>query len=166
MTDDEVRAWAASQGYTFDWQDDWDLGGTHAQYYGLGSAYAPADVPDDYPVRPLEQDDEEATDLATCGECGRSWDDAIPTGLTPVPSGRCPFEAFHGGDPDTCEQCTMRDAEGGIVGSVGCIDDADDAYRAEIEADLAREVYPAWLKGERKARSTRRARRRSLKRAL
>lgn len=36
-----------------------------------------------------------ATDLATCGECGRSWDDGISTGWTPAQSGRCPFEYFH-----------------------------------------------------------------------
>jgi len=36
-----------------------------------------------------------AKDLATCGTCGRSWDDGISTGSTPVPSGRCPFEYYH-----------------------------------------------------------------------
>lgn len=33
---------------------------------------------------------------ATCGNCGRTWDDGIPTGLTPTPAGRCPFEYMHG----------------------------------------------------------------------
>ncbi len=33
--------------------------------------------------------------IATCGHCGRSWDDSIPTHLTPVPAGRCPFEYSH-----------------------------------------------------------------------
>lgn len=51
-------------------------------------------VPDDYPVRPLA-DDESAEDRVTCGTCGRSWDDAVVTGMTPAPSARCPFEAFH-----------------------------------------------------------------------
>jgi hypothetical protein len=32
---------------------------------------------------------------ATCGVCGRSWNDALITGVTPVPSGRCPYEAYH-----------------------------------------------------------------------
>lgn len=31
-------------------------------------------------------------DVATCGECGRSWDDGQSTAVTPAPSGRCPFE--------------------------------------------------------------------------
>lgn len=31
----------------------------------------------------------------TCGTCGLSWDDAVATDWTPVPSGRCPFEYFH-----------------------------------------------------------------------
>lgn len=33
--------------------------------------------------------------MATCGECGRSWDDNVVTGRTPAPSARCPFEASH-----------------------------------------------------------------------
>lgn len=32
---------------------------------------------------------------ARCGSCGRAWDDDKPTGLTPAPSGRCPFEYWH-----------------------------------------------------------------------
>ena len=31
-------------------------------------------------------------DVATCGACGRSWDDGQSTGVTPTPAGRCPFE--------------------------------------------------------------------------
>lgn len=34
-------------------------------------------------------------DLATCGTCGRSWDDSVVTAWTPAPSGRCPFEYEH-----------------------------------------------------------------------
>lgn len=33
--------------------------------------------------------------VTTCGECGRSWDDAVVTGWTPAPSARCPFEYEH-----------------------------------------------------------------------
>ena len=33
-------------------------------------------------------------EIATCGDCGRSWDDSIVTGMTPTPSGRCPFEGM------------------------------------------------------------------------
>jgi hypothetical protein len=36
-----------------------------------------------------------AVDLATCGTCGRTWDDSRITGVTPAPSGRCPFEYWH-----------------------------------------------------------------------
>ncbi len=36
------------------------------------------------------------SDLATCGTCGRTWDDSISTGWTPAPGGRCPFEYQHG----------------------------------------------------------------------
>lgn len=34
-------------------------------------------------------------DMATCGVCGRTWNDALITGWTPAPSGRCPFEYWH-----------------------------------------------------------------------
>jgi len=34
-------------------------------------------------------------DFARCGHCQRAWDDNKPTGLTPAPSGRCPFEYMH-----------------------------------------------------------------------
>jgi hypothetical protein len=34
-------------------------------------------------------------DIATCGSCGRSWDDGQSTALTPAPSARCPFEYEH-----------------------------------------------------------------------
>jgi hypothetical protein len=39
---------------------------------------------------------------ATCGTCGRSWDDTISTSMTPVPSGRCPFEYEHA---PSCAKC-------------------------------------------------------------
>jgi hypothetical protein len=35
--------------------------------------------------------------FARCGSCGRAWDDDKPTGLTPTPSARCPFEGWHRG---------------------------------------------------------------------
>ena len=34
--------------------------------------------------------------ISTCGTCGRRWNDAMITGWTPAPSGRCPFEYWHG----------------------------------------------------------------------
>ncbi len=52
------------------------------------------EVPEDYPVKVLGPDDP-AQDRVTCGTCGRSWDDAVVTGMTPAPSGRCPFEQYH-----------------------------------------------------------------------
>ena len=32
--------------------------------------------------------------IATCGDCGRSWDDSIVTSMTPAPAARCPFEGM------------------------------------------------------------------------
>ena len=54
-------------------------------------------VPGDHPVQPLYTDEEReaARDLATCGDCGMSWDDGVATEMTPAPAARCPFETFH-----------------------------------------------------------------------
>jgi hypothetical protein len=41
---------------------------------------------------------DEIVDVVTCGTCGRSWNDAAISSLTPAPSGRCPFEYDH--EPD------------------------------------------------------------------
>jgi hypothetical protein len=63
------------------------------------------DVPDDYPVRPLSPGEvSTATDPVQCGTCGRWWDDAIATSMTPAPSARCPFEYFH---DDTSTEADM-----------------------------------------------------------
>lgn len=51
-------------------------------------------IPPDFPVQPLKKG-QKAEDEMTCGHCGLSWDDAIETDWTPVPSARCPFEYFH-----------------------------------------------------------------------
>ncbi len=34
-------------------------------------------------------------DIATCGTCGKSWNDALITQRTPAPSARCPYEYIH-----------------------------------------------------------------------
>jgi len=36
-----------------------------------------------------------AARVATCGQCGRHWDDAHISGVTPTPAARCPFEYSH-----------------------------------------------------------------------
>jgi hypothetical protein len=51
-------------------------------------------IPKDSPVRPIKPGTK-AIDRATCGHCGLSWDDGKVTEMTPTPSARCPFEAFH-----------------------------------------------------------------------
>lgn len=44
-----------------------------------------------------EREFHEAKDprLAMDGNCGRVWDNTVPTAWTPVPSARCPFEYEH-----------------------------------------------------------------------
>lgn len=45
--------------------------------------------------RRTDDDGEPISAMTQCGACGRWWDDAIVTSMTPVPSGRCPFEYEH-----------------------------------------------------------------------
>ncbi len=56
-------------------------------------------IPADFPVQPLQPGDN-PPGKATCGVCGRSWDDDKATAWTPAPAGRCPFEHFHGEGDD------------------------------------------------------------------
>lgn len=60
------------------------------------------DIPRDFPVVPVATpiNPYRAYAVATCGECGLSWDDTVSTQYTPAPGGRCPFEAFHQMDED------------------------------------------------------------------
>lgn len=88
-----------------------------------------AAVPASWPVVPLPADYPDAHTLATCGTCGRSWDDDIITAMTPAPGARCPFEMFH---EDTDDE----------HGSTPLLDVAPHSYRAPAPA------LPAWLATE------------------
>lgn len=68
----------------------------------------------EFPVKELitEEEKQNAKSLATCGNCGRSWDDAVVTSMTPAPSARCPFEYFHADTPE-------YEVENGIIKSPG-----------------------------------------------
>ena len=46
-------------------------------------------------------------------------------------------------EPSTCEYATLRDHDGNWLASLGCIDDATDAYRRVIAAELAAEASAA-----------------------
>jgi hypothetical protein len=67
----------------------------HADTDGGGSPL----IESSHPVRPLPPEQVIAPTagmiVMTCGVCHRSWDDAVSTTMTPVPSGRCPFEYEH-----------------------------------------------------------------------
>jgi hypothetical protein len=44
-------------------------------------------------------------------------------------------------EPESCEQVSMVNAEGEVVASLGCVDDADRDYGRVVEAELALEVW-------------------------
>jgi hypothetical protein len=68
--------------------------GRHCISCGVNVDEYEPEIPANYPVQPLGHDDA-AERRTTCGTCSLSWDDAKVTSMTPTPSGRCPFEAFH-----------------------------------------------------------------------
>ena len=43
----------------------------------------------------LDENGKTREDIATCGTCGKSWNDALISSSTPTPSGRCPYEHIH-----------------------------------------------------------------------
>ena len=85
--------------------------------YYLHTRISAKAIPKDWPVQPLTsaqvtqwkkaqdwqrrtqwtkaQDWQRSAGLATCGNCGLTWDDGTVTSMTPAPSARCPFESFH-----------------------------------------------------------------------
>lgn len=49
-------------------------------------------------------------------------------------------DAYPNGNPETCEYVVVRNEEGNVWASLGCIDDADEQYRKEIEKELLDEA--------------------------
>lgn len=62
---------------------------------------------DDRGIVLLDADDPRAT---VCGDCGRAWDDTVGTAWTPVPAGRCPWEADHDDDDEALERQSLLSA--------------------------------------------------------
>lgn len=55
-----------------------------------------AEISEDNGATPqVGEDGQTIVRTTTCGTCGKSWNDALITGSTPVPSGRCPYEHLH-----------------------------------------------------------------------
>jgi hypothetical protein len=42
-----------------------------------------------------DADGKEIVTMAECGYCGRTWNDAAISSLTPTPAARCPYEYEH-----------------------------------------------------------------------
>lgn len=98
------------------------------------------EVPEDFEVKMLA-DGDKAEDRATCGTCGRSWDNAIVTSTTPAPSARCPFEYYHKSAYDV-EELHELTAAATLDGDLQT--DAD-AVREHIqESILGMEVRSGW----------------------
>jgi hypothetical protein len=141
MDNAQLLTWAEQRGYTFTWEDDWHVG-SHVEAYGPGSAYEP-------------------TEVCGCTRSGRHvWDD--PTAKRRM----CEACGETAGEPNMCEMCTIVDEYGDAVNSMGCVDDANEEYRREIEAELAWDVHAKWVKAQRRTRSTWRARKRTLRRPV
>lgn len=81
-------------------------------------------------------DGEPIIELATCGVCGRTWNDAAVSGVTPVPAGRCPFEYDH---------ADMLDRDGAITDLADALESWHSDARLELEG-FAADVF-GWAMG-------------------
>lgn len=50
------------------------------------------------------------------------------------------FPDAYEAEPDTHEVALLRDRQGNLLGTLGCVDDADDDYRRVVAAELAMEA--------------------------
>ena len=85
----------------------------------------------------FDDDGNEKIVIATCGHCGRSWNDAAVSSVTPVPSGRCPFEYEHEYEDET-EHYEMPEVTAGTV-----FDPSDDTFGPIMAAIQAGEFEEA-----------------------
>lgn len=81
----------------------------------------------------LDDEGRERVQIATCGLCGRSWNDAAVSSRTPTPSARCPFEYHHAPIRVTLE-VELEDAR-----AIACVRRQDVAYD-ECEPADAQEI--------------------------
>ncbi len=50
------------------------------------------------------------------------------------------YDCYEDGGPETCEHAALYTADGTLIGSLSCIDDASTNYRRVVEAELASEA--------------------------
>jgi hypothetical protein len=85
-----------------------------------------------------DDDGNEIVNVATCGTCGRSWNDAAISSWTPAPSARCPFEYDHEDDDAPESQTQYVVAYGNVADGfsfVGPFNNANDAGDYAGESD-------------------------------
>lgn len=102
-------------------------------------------IPNDYPVQPIASIlDPTATRAMQCGTCGLAWDDAIVTSMTPVPSGRCPFEYFH--EDDEYDECPiMVEVDGPPSGErIGTCTCGRPIYRSRMAGTIYHATEDGW----------------------
>lgn len=94
--------------------------------------------------RRTNDDGEPISAMTQCGVCGRWWDDAIPTSLTPVPAGRCPFEYEHGTPPEGTRMVRVVEQAASVVNYIYDVPvpvDVDTQDYSIIEELLDREAH-------------------------
>lgn len=70
-----------------------------------------------------DDDGNPIVETMTCGACGFSWNDALVTGITPTPAGRCPNEYGHDLEEEETSFKIRRTGEDYLV-----FDSAGDGY--------------------------------------
>lgn len=102
-------------------------------------------IPNDYPVQPIEPNDPSAIAPATCGTCGLTWDDGKVTSMTPAPSARCPFEAFHEDDDEDDECPILVEVDGPPSGEhIGACTCGRPIYRSRMAGTIYHATDDGW----------------------
>jgi hypothetical protein len=77
-------------------QDVIDSRDVIARIEELEGIIADEEISEDNGAEPqIDENGKTKESFATCGECGKTWNDALITGRTPAPSARCPYENIH-----------------------------------------------------------------------
>jgi hypothetical protein len=78
------------------YEDLIDVRDVIARFEELEETIAAEEISEDNGAQPqLDDDGKTKVVEAQCGECGKTWNDALITERTPAPSARCPYESIH-----------------------------------------------------------------------
>lgn len=116
-------------------EDYLDVRDIIARFEELESEIADDEISEENGATPqLDDDGRTKENIATCGTCGKSWNNALISERTPAPSARCPYEALH---DEIAEYNTLKELLEDMRGNGG-----DEQWRGDwYPVSLIRDSY-------------------------